>query len=75
MTKKEENMDLIEVYRGSEWEAELVKGLLESNGIAAMIGNGEVAAIYPHLMNDQRVLVMEKDEAAALDIINNREKK
>lgn len=28
---------LVEVYRGSLWEAELMKGLLESAGVSAML--------------------------------------
>ena len=28
---------LVEVFRGSLWEAELIKGLLESAGVSAML--------------------------------------
>ena len=37
---------LVQVYKGSLWEAELVKGLLESAGIEAMIKDDIVFLWY-----------------------------
>ena len=36
---------LIEVFRGSLWEAELVKGLLESAGVSAMLKDETLSAV------------------------------
>ena len=38
---------LVEVYRGSLWEAELMKGLLESAGVSAMLGKPTGLASKP----------------------------
>ncbi len=37
----------VEVFKGSPWEAELVKGLLENNGIATIIKDGLMSTIAP----------------------------
>jgi len=34
--KAEDKSKLVEVFKGSLWEAELVKGLLEANGVKAV---------------------------------------
>lgn len=64
----------VEIFKGSAWEAELVKGLLESDGIEAMIKTGEAGSFSPMLKDDYTVLVLEKDKNQVLQIINNRGK-
>lgn len=38
--KAEDKSKLIEVFKGSLWEAELVKGLLEANGVKSATKDG-----------------------------------
>ena len=50
---------LIEVFRGSLWEAELVKGLLESAGVSAMLKDETLSAVTsPYSGTGGQVLVM-----------------
>ena len=50
---------LVEVFRGSLWEAELVKGLLTSAGVEAMIKDETLSAIAsPYSNTEGGVLVM-----------------
>lgn len=42
----------VEVFKGSPWEAELVKGLLENNGIATIIKDGLMSTIAPYIAPD-----------------------
>ena len=54
---------LVEVFRGSLWEAELVKGLLTSAGVEAMIKDETLSAIAsPYSNTEGGVLVMVKEE-------------
>ena len=36
---------LVEVFRGNLWEAELIKGLLESAGVESMIKDETLSAV------------------------------
>jgi len=72
MDTKRENSRTEEVFRGTSWEAELVKGLLESNGIACMTRMGSAGAYSLTIGNDYTVWVFEEDKPQALEIINNR---
>jgi hypothetical protein len=74
MNKTGDNEALVQVFAGTKWESELVKGLLESNGIRAIIQEGEMEAIIPNMITDENtVLVLESDGAAAIEILKNRE--
>lgn len=54
---------LVEVYRGDLWEAELVKGLLESNGVQAMIKDETISAVTsPYLSSGGGVAVLVNKE-------------
>ena len=44
---------LIEVFRGSLWGAELVKGLLESAGVSAMLKDETLSAVTSLLIQEQ----------------------
>ena len=44
----------VEVFKGSPWEAELVKGLLENNGIATIIKDGLMSTIAPYIRSEER---------------------
>lgn len=72
---KEKNDDfLVEVFTGSPWEAELIKGLLESNGIQSALKDGLLATIAPYISDGMTVQVTEEDYEAAMEVIRNREK-
>ena len=60
----------VEVFKGSPWEAELVKGLLENNGIATIIKDG----LAPYIAPDVTILVSEETYEDAMEIIRERDK-
>ena len=60
----------VEVFKGSPWEAELVKGLLENNGIATIIKDGLMSTIAPYVT----ILVSEETYEDAMEIIRERNK-
>ena len=55
--KEEDNSRLVEVFNGSRWEAELIKGLLESNDIEALLKDGLMTAIAPYISPTVSVMV------------------
>ena len=57
--KEEDNSRLIEVFSGSRWEAELIKGLLESNEIDAALKDGLITTIAPYISPTVSVMVKE----------------
>lgn len=65
---------LVEVFSGSPWEAELVKGLLESNGIPASLKDGMMTTIAPYISNEVAVQVNEENYEASMVVVRNREK-
>ena len=63
---------VVAVYAGTLWQAELVKGLLDSNAIQCVIQDeslGVVTSPYLSMGGDVFVLVQAEDEAAALKVI------
>ena len=66
---------LVEVFRGSLWEAELVKGLLTSAGVEAMIKDETLSAIAsPYSNTEGGVLVMfnKEEEVYAKKVVAER---
>ncbi len=54
---------LVEVFRGSLWEAEIVKGLLNSAGVSSMIKDEGLSMVTsPYLDMGGQVLVMVNKE-------------
>lgn len=72
--KEEDNSRLVEVFSGSRWETELIKGLLESNDIAAALKDGLITTIAPYISPTACVMVNESDYEEAMLIIRSREK-
>ena len=71
--KGEDKSKLVEVFKGSLWEAELVKGLLKDRGILSTIKDGLVVNVaLPETAIDVQVLVNEVDFEAAMDVIRER---
>lgn len=73
---KEEDKDLhpIEVFSGSPWEAELVKGLLDSNGILSFMRDGIMGTLAPYISPAVSVMVSEENYESAMEIIRSRDK-
>lgn len=65
-----------EVFEGSLWEAEVVKGLLQSVGISCLLRDetmGAVTSPYLTLGGIVKILVQEDDFENAKQIIESRE--
>ena len=66
---------LVEVFRGSLWEAELVKGLLNAAGVDAMIKDETLSAVTsPYSNTGGKVLVMvnKEEEVFARKVVAER---
>jgi hypothetical protein len=70
--KTKKRTSLKDVFSGSPWEAEIVKSLLESNGITPVLQAGNLGTIIPYF-NDTIVLVSEEDYKPAITIIRDRD--
>jgi len=68
-----EKQDLVCVFKGQPFEAEIIKGRLESDGIPAMIMNNSMSAIfstYTVMAGPVSVLVNPEDEERALKMLS-----
>lgn len=75
MKEAKDRSKLVEVFTGSLWEAELVKGLLNDRGIEAAIKDGLVVNVaLPETAISVKVLVNESDFEAAMEVIRERSK-
>lgn len=74
MEEKKDDTPLVEVFVGSPWEAELTKGLLESNGVMSVMKDGIMGTLAPYISPEVSVLVTEDNYETATEIIRNREK-
>lgn len=72
--KANDNSRTIEIFKGSPWEVELIKGLLERNNIVCVLKDGIMGTLAPYLAPDVAILVHERDYEAAMVIIREREK-
>lgn len=76
----DDNTPLVEVFTGTPWEAELVKGLLESAGIEAALKDDNLGSIAPSMsvnvgMGGMRVIVAAEDYEVASQLVESRENK
>ncbi len=72
----ETNDTLVKVFSGDRWQAELIKGLLESNGIEAMIKDETLALVtspYSSVGGAVLVMVMDDQRDKALELIKENE--
>ncbi len=73
MKEAEDKSKLVEVFKGSLWECELVKGLLNDRGISAAIKDGLVVNVaLPESAISVKVLVNEADYEPAMEVIRER---
>ena len=66
---------LVEVFRGNLWEAELVKGLLVSAGVDAMIKDETLSAVtspYSNMGGEALVMVNKEEEVYARKVVKER---
>ncbi|NLZ95774.1 MAG: DUF2007 domain-containing protein [Bacteroidales bacterium] len=69
--KNKKESDLTIVYEGLKWEAEVIKGLLESNGIKCTI-NTTIAVFSPYGDYNIQLLVLNEDAEKAKELIANK---
>lgn len=70
--KEEDYSKSIEVFSGSPWEAEIIKGLLESNDIRCVIKDGIMGTLAPYIAPAVSVLVTEDEYESATELIRSR---
>ena len=74
--KEEDKSKLIEVFKGSLWEAQLVKSLLWNNDIESTLKDGMVVnVVLPDTAIDVAVLVNEANYETAMEVVRAYEKK
>ena len=69
---------LVTVFTGTTWQAELIKGMLDTNGIPCAIMDETIGAItssYAGTESNVLVVVNEEEKEKALDIIKENTKK
>lgn len=65
---------LVQVFCGTLWQAEIVKGLLDANEVPCVIEDDSIGAVtssYAAVDADVYVIVNENDKARALEVIEN----
>ena len=73
--KENDANKLTEVFVGTPWQAELVKGLLESNGIQAALKDGIMGTLAPYISPEVADFVSEENYESAVTLINENEDK
>ena len=73
MNKTTDEGRIVEVYNGSRWEAELIKGLLESSGIMAEVKDGLMSSFAPYISPTVSVMVNEEQYDDYMGIIKTRD--
>lgn len=73
--KEEDYSKSVEVFSGSPWEAEIIKGLLETSGIRCVVKDGILGTLAPYIAPAVSILVLEDDYEAATEIIRARAEK
>ena len=74
MTTDANKEKLVTVFTGTVWQAELIRGLLETNKIPCAIMDETIGAItssYAGFDKGVLVVVNEEDKEKALEIIDN----
>ena len=73
--KEKDYSKSIEVFSGSPWEAEIIKGLLESNDIRCVVKDGIMGTLAPYIAPAVSILVTEEAYEAATELIRARDEK
>lgn len=75
--KKDNDERLVQVFAGTLWQAELIKGLLDSNNIPCDIKDNTIGAVtssYAGLDGDVVIIVNKEDEQRAIETIKENRK-
>lgn len=72
--KEEDYSKSVEVFSGSPWEAEIVKGLLETNEIRCVVKDGIMGTLAPYIAPAVSILVVDTEYEAAMELIRSRNK-
>ncbi len=75
--KKNNDERLVQVFAGTLWQAELIKGLLDSNNIPCDIKDNTIGAVtssYAGLDGDVVIIVNKEDEQRAIETIKENRK-
>lgn len=72
--KEEDFSKSVEVFSGSPWEAEIVKGLLETNKIRCVVKDGIMGTLAPYIAPAVSILVVDTEYEAAMELIRSRNK-
>ncbi len=70
------NSAWVEVFSGATFESEVVKGLLEANGIRCILEDHTMSALTSHysgIGGDMCILVAPEDKEMALKLIEHKE--
>lgn len=67
--KEQDHTKSVEIFSGSPWEAEIIKGLLESNGILCVVKDGLMGTLAPYIAPSVSILVTEENINIATEII------
>ncbi|BEH00284.1 DUF2007-related protein [Bacteroides sedimenti] len=78
--EEEDKTILVEVFTGTPWEAELIKGLLESAGIEAALKDDNLGSMAPAMTvnlgpGGVSVLVSPENYELAVQLVEKREEK
>ena len=73
--KEKDYSKSIEVFSGSPWEAEIIKGLLESNDIRCVVKDGIMGTLAPYIAPAVSIRVTEEEYEAATELIRARDEK
>ena len=73
--KEKDYSKSIEVFSGSPWEAEIIKGLLESNDIRCVVKDGIMGTLAPYIAPAVSIPVTEEEYEAATELIRARDEK
>ncbi len=73
---KEQNSNLVCVFRGQAFEAEVVRARLEDSGIDAMVMNNTMSAIfstYTAMAGSYCVMVNPENQEQALELLSEKD--
>ncbi len=69
---EKEQMELMEVYAGTQWDVKVVQGLLKSEGIVSVIQEGMMESLSPY-MDEVTLWVVPADYERAVFLINEKD--
>lgn len=73
-----DNERLVQVFAGTMWQAQIIKGLLDSNDIQCVVLDETIGAVtspYSSTAGDAAVVVNKSDELRAIEIVKHEKSK